>query len=348
MSDGIGIKFFCSSLLCAAFFVSGISQTADRHVLRFLFYNTENFFDIHDDSLKQDNDFLPHGLMKWNAGRYKSKVNAVYKVLIAAGEWDTPAIAGFCEIEKRSILYDLLNTTYLSKINYGIIHEESDDIRGIDVCLIYRKDLIKPLGYKYIKPSEIGPAEYRTRQVLYSRWSMDNDTFHLFLNHWPSRRGGVLSEESLRKSIAQMIRFRVDSLLISSDGTAKIIIAGDFNCSPDDPELSILVGNKWNTSGSSFLQLVNLAEESSEKGSGTYKYQGRWEMIDQVIVSQGLVNCRNGLFVNKASFRIYNPEFLMEKDPNFPGMMPFSTYKGYRYHGGYSDHLPVILDISKH
>ena len=347
MSQGTGVKSLCTSLICAAFFISGLSQTTGKQVLRFVFYNTENFFDIHDDSLKQDNEFLPHGLMKWNAERYKDKVNAVYKVLIAAGEWDTPAIAGFCEIEKKSVLYDLLNTTYLGKNRYGIIHEESEDLRGIDVCLIYRKDLLKLIEYKYIKPINIGQREYRTRRVLYSKWSVDYDTIHLFLNHWPSRRGGVLSEESLRKSIAEMIKSRVDSLLISSSGTAKIIIAGDFNCSPDDPEIMILTGNRYRNPSNEVPDLVNLSEVSSGNGKGTYKYQGRWEMLDQVIVSQSLVNCKKGLFTTRSSFHIFNRDFLLEKDPVYPGLMPFSTYRGYRYHGGFSDHLPVILDISR-
>jgi hypothetical protein len=348
MSQGTGVKSFCTSLICAAFFISGLSQTTGRQVLRFVFYNTENFFDTHDDSLKQDNEFLPHGLMKWNAERYKDKVNAVYKVLIAAGEWDTPAIAGFCEIEKKSVLYDLLNTTYLGKNRYGIIHEESEDLRGIDVCLIYRKDLLKLIEYRFIKPNDIGQREYRTRRVLYSKLSVDYDTIHLFLNHWPSRRGGVLSEESLRKSIAEMIRSMVDSLLLASSGTAKIIIAGDFNCSPDDPEISILAVDRNKNHKNEVSNLVNLSTESSGIGEGTYKFQGRWELLDQVIVSQNLINCEKGLFTTRTSFNIFNTDFLLEKDPIYPGKMPFSTYRGYRYHGGFSDHLPVILDIYKH
>ena len=102
----------------------GFTQESDKLTVRFVFYNVENFFDTYDDTLREDNDFLPQGLMRWNRKRYIDKINAIYKVIAAAGEWDSPAIAGFCEVEKRSVLQDLIKDTYLQKYNYDIIHEE--------------------------------------------------------------------------------------------------------------------------------------------------------------------------------------------------------------------------------
>jgi predicted extracellular nuclease len=324
-----------------------LTQERNKPVVRFVFYNVENFFDIYDDTLKNDNDFLPNGLMKWDHSRYKNKITSIYKAISAAGEWDSPAVVGFCEVEKKSVLQDLISETYLKKYNYGIIHEESGDQRGIDVCLIYRKDLVKLLSYKYFKPEELRNKDFRTRSVLYSKMLISGDTIHLFLNHWPSRRGGALAEESLRNGISLMVKEKTDSISISVNRQAKIVIAGDFNCTPGDNVISTLTGKSGNEKSGNKASLVNLSQASAGKGLGTYRYMGMWEMIDQVIVSEWLLNCRNGLYSDVALFRVFNPEFLLCRDPVYPGLIPFSTYRGYRYQGGFSDHLPVILDLMR-
>ena len=161
------------------------------------------------------------------------------------------------------------------------------------------------------------------------------------INHWPSKRGGVLTGETTRKEIALMVRNAVDSLSNYCPGIPKIIILGDFNCDPDDSVIQTLV----NESESGITLLTNLAGLSGSTTSGTYRYQGTWEMMDQIIVSDGLIDNDRGLFADLSGFRIFSPDFLLKKDPNYPGLTTFSTYRGYRYQGGFSDHLPVLLDL---
>ena len=308
-----------------------------------MFYNTENFFDTFDDTLKDDNDFLPDGLMRWNSERYYKKLNSVYKVILAAGEWSPPDIIGFSEIENRKVLNDLITLTYLSKYNYGLVHEESNDPRGIDVCLIYNRITAQLLSSKYLIPSGFNSLTFSTRSILYTKWLISGDTIHILLNHWPSRRGGVLAGEAKRLSISEMIRTKTDSIQIREKGNAKIIIAGDFNCTPPDNEISTLLNTPSNTQD--YGQMINLSTELSSKGQGTYRYMGTWEMIDQVIVSEALIKSENRLYTGQNFFRIFRPDFLMKKDEKYPGLTPYSTYSGYRYRGGFSDHLPVILDL---
>jgi hypothetical protein len=343
MLKGAVQRFFGILVLILIVWNRANSQNTDTSALRLMFYNVENFFDIFDDTLKDDNDFLPDGLMRWNKSRYTQKVNSVYKVITAAGEWDPPAIIGLCEVEKRKILEDLTTLTYLSKFNYGIIHEESPDSRGIDVCLIYRKELAELLCYRYLIPTDYNAETFATRSILYSKWLIKGDTIHLFLNHWPSRRGGVLAGEPKRERIAIMLRIKTDSILDIQKGEAKIIIAGDFNCTPADNEVSILTED--DTIRESSNKIVNLTADLSRKGSGTYRYQGTWEMIDQIMVSAGLLYSKKGICTGPDRLKIFKPEFLLVKDPKYPGYTPFSTYSGYRYQGGFSDHLPVIIDL---
>jgi predicted extracellular nuclease len=302
---------------------------------RVMFYNIENFFDIYDDTLTDDNSFLPGGAMKWNYSRYNKKLNSLYKTIVAAGDWNPPAVIAFCEIEKRNVLEDLVYNTFLSKFRYGIIHEESPDRRGIDVCLIYRKDLVKVADYDYLIPDT---SNFTSRSVLNARLIIHSDTIHFFVNHWPSRRGGVLAGEGSRMLIAQMVKGQVDSIL-QRNNQSRIILLGDFNCTPDDAIIRSLIYSSGNDT-----VLINLSGALAKNG-GTYRYRGAWEMIDQVMVSKSLVYCNNGIFTSEKMLKILSSDFLLKKDPNYPGMSPYSTYRGYRYQGGYSDHLPVLLDL---
>lgn len=313
----------------------------DSVPVRIMFYNVENLFDISDEPLKDDNEFLPSGLMRWNQTRYAKKINSVYKTIIAAGEWNPPAVIGLCEIENRTVLDDLISGTYLSNYGYGIIHEESPDPRGIDVCILFRKELVNIIDYRSWIPKGIKANDFHTRSVLYSKCVILGDTIHFFINHWPSRRGGVLAGEPVRSAIALMIRDAVDSLYNVSSGTSKIIIMGDFNCGPDDPVIQSLVNPAIEAAPS----LINLAEKYRSDIPGTYRYMGTWEMLDQIIVTPGLLNCTRGLFTEIKEFRIFRPEFLLKTDSKYPGLTTYSTYRGYRYQGGFSDHLPVLIDL---
>jgi hypothetical protein len=324
--------FFC-------FLVNSYSQDIAHPPLRFMFYNVQNFFDTYDDTLTEDNEFLPNGVMRWNKSRYKAKINSLYKTIIAAGTWDPPEMVAFCEIEHAKILEELIYGTYLLKYDYGIIHEESPDRRGIDVCMIYRKNSIRIFSYNYIYPSSVANEFYSSRSTLYVRIGSGNDTIHLFVNHWPSRRGGVLAGESVRSAIASTVKGYVDSLG-KSNKNAKIIIAGDFNCTPDDKLIQDFYYDKNREKC-----IINLADSLSNSGAGTYRYMGMWELIDQILVSRNLVNCSNGYYTSGKHFHICNMEFLLTKDNRYPGNSPYPTYRGYKYAGGYSDHLPVVLDL---
>jgi endonuclease/exonuclease/phosphatase family metal-dependent hydrolase len=327
-------------LLMILTFNRSYSQANVEKSVRIMFYNVENLFDIYDDSLKDDKDFLPDGLMRWNLTRYNRKIISLEKTIVAAGEWEPPTVVAFCEVENRKVLEDLIYNTYLSKFNYRIIHEESPDRRGIDVCLIYRDSIADILYYSYWLPSQIHRRDFNSRSVLYTKLKISSDTIHLIVNHWPSRRGGVLAGEDYRQQIASMVREKVDSIIKWDMSGTRIIILGDFNCTPDDQVIKSLIYSRDITN-----HLINLSENLDDNGQGTYRYIGAWEMIDQVIISRRLLTCRKGLYTEPALLKIFKPDFLMRKDSKYPGFSPFSTYRGYKYQGGYSDHLPVLLDL---
>lgn len=320
-----------------------ISQKVINGSYRFVFYNVENLFDTYDDSTTDDRDFLPGGSMHWTEAKYRRKLDAVYKVVIAAGEWDPPALVGFCEVENKRVLLDLVYNTYLSKYHYGVITGATNDPRGIRNGLIYRKDLVSLLSFKSLGPVSESSEKFTSRKVLYTKLLIGGDTIHMFLNHWPSRRRGVLAEEKVRQSISSVLSFALDSIAASSGQRTRIIIAGDFNCTPNDPEMAGLINNT--SSLRNGLLLVNLSAGNDKRKEGTYRYKGTWEMIDQVIVSGYFLNSERGVYTGKDMLKIFRPDFLLIKDSAYPGYSPFPTYKGYKYQGGFSDHLPLILDL---
>jgi hypothetical protein len=332
MSIGI-VKIITGTLSLLVFiFMEGYSQEANVPPVKFIFYNVENLFDIYNDSLTDDDEFLPGSLRRWNYHRYSAKIQSIYKAIIAAGEWEPPALVALCEVENRKVLEDLVYGTSLSRYNYGIIHQDSRDPRGIDVCLIYRKDIMTINNFKYLIPYGLKSDEFLTRSILHAECLIPGDTIHLLVNHWPSRRGGVLAGEELRRKIAELVRITIDSIVLSSGKGSKIVIMGDFNCTPDDNLASMLTGSYF-----SGVKMVNLSSKVLPEG-GTYRYLGTWEMIDQVIISENMMS-------RYAEFKIFNADFLLKDDRKYPGPTPFSTFSGYRYQGGFSDHLPVILDL---
>lgn len=337
------VNYIPGSFIFLVLFVNRAnSQDVISKPVRLMFYNVENLFDIYDDTTKADDDFLPKGVMRWNDTRYDKKIKGLYKTIVAAGEWSPPEVVAFCEVENRKVLEDLVYCSYLSKYNYGIIHEDSPDQRGIDVCIVYRKDCISILEYTYWIPPENNEEKFTSRSILYTKLLHGSDTIHLVVNHWPSRRGGVLVGENLRMKISSMVREKVDSINGETEGGAKIIIMGDFNSTPDDQEMESLIAP---SKSGSFL--TNLSVKQAEDGLGTYRYMGTWEMFDQVIVSEKVLSCDAGLYTDLDMTTVFRPDFLLEKDPKYPGFTPLSTYRGYHYQGGFSDHLPILLNLKE-
>ncbi|MBN2631999.1 MAG: endonuclease [Bacteroidales bacterium] len=340
MSEGIvkrinGTLLLLLTISCCDVF----PQVEETHSLRFMFWNVENFFDARDDTVIDDDEFLPGGVRRWTWKRYYDKTVALSKVVVAAGGWEAPALVGLSEVENRMVVEDLVRRTGLSKSGYSIIHEDSPDPRGIDVCIMYRHDIVKVLEYRYFTPADTQVTPFRSRSLLYAKFLICEDTVHVFLNHWPSRRGGVLAAESLRTTIAMLLREKADSVAEAEGGGAFIIFAGDFNATPTDRIMNILKEDY--TSG---LSMINLSALLSP-GTGTYRYRGIWEMIDQVLVSERFLRGPGSMRVNPASLRIFNEKFVLTEDPVYPGPSPLSTYRGFSYQGGFSDHLPVLLDI---
>jgi predicted extracellular nuclease len=310
---------------------------------RLVFYNVENLFDTINDPNTNDDEFTPQGTRAWYYGRYLEKLDHIYKTITAIGEWDAPALVGFCEIENRSVLYDLVSRTPFIKHGYEIIHQDSPDKRGIDVGVIYHPKLFKLISFSAIRVDITQDSSSTTRDILYITGKLfKKDTVHIFINHWPSRSGGQAKSEPRRIIAATTLRTKVDSIFLTNPN-ANIIIMGDFNDEPGDKSIYETLGAKEDSIPTTKTGLYNGMYGYFKKEIGTEKFQEHWHCLDQVIVSNALLNKSNKICIQ--SPRIFNASWLIEPDAKYLGERPFRTYAGPKYLGGYSDHLPVYVDV---
>jgi len=330
---------------------SNASKSSEDSILRgdyrIMFYNCENFFDIYDDSLKLDDEFTSDGEKHWSWNKYQEKLGHITRVITSVGGWDPPEIVGLCEVENHFVLEDLTQNSPLKVFNYKIIHYESPDNRGIDVALLYIPSKFKPLVTKKVPvvyPTDMGGRP--TRDILYVKGqTTKKDTLHIFVNHWPSRWGGMLETEDKRMYVASVLRNQVDSIF-KTDMYAKIIIMGDLNDFPTNKSLTESLNALHEFDNIKPNELYNLSYYLQEvKGVFSHRYQGESGILDQMVVSGALLNTNADIYTTKDNAHIYNADFLLEKDDYNVGYKPFRTYIGYTYHGGYSDHLPAYLDL---
>lgn len=311
-----------------------------------MFYNLENLFDYEEDSLKLDDEFLPDGDRHWTPGRFYTKLTRISKVITNTGYWEPPAVVGVCEAENRMVLERLTRHPPLRNWKYQIIHKDSPDERGIDVAVLYRPDLFSPVTYRYFPPVPVGEPLPATREILYvSGILADTDTIHLFFNHWPSRYGGLMETRPDRAKAALRLKYEVE-LLQQKYQNPEIIIMGDFNDQPSDASILIHLQAGRSRTGNP-EKLYNISYDWFSKGKGTLKYQSQWNLFDQVIVSEALLDTSAILYASPADSRILDASFLLEEDETYTGMKLNRTYNGFSYHGGYSDHLPVIIQLRK-
>ena len=322
------------------------SLPIDSNTTRIVFYNLENFFDSFDDSLTIDDEFTPFGEKHWTWKKFENKTQMISKVLLSIGEWNMPGIIGFCELENKFVLKKLLYNTPLKSFNYEIIHKDSPDRRGIDVALVYNQDIFVPIHTNFINIDFPFDSTIKTREILYVKGIFYKiDTLHIFVNHWPSRYGGYLKTVPKRNYVAKILREKIDSIQLVFPAS-NIIIMGDFNDEPKDESLSKIL--KAGTASSEFAAkgLVNLmAFKKENKIEGTLKYRESWNTFDQFIISFSLIDKESFLYIEPMKNNIYNATYLLENDNTYLGNKPFRTYTGYKYNGGFSDHLPIFLDI---
>ncbi len=306
-------------------------------------WNVENLFDIYDDPQKDDQEFLPGSDKKWDQAKYQTKLENLAKVINGMNENTGPDILGLVEIENRSVLDDLKNEIQKSSTKkYEIVHVESLDERGIDNALFFNQSLFQ---FKELVPLkvEFSKEKFDTRYILRIHLKIlgnvkDNDLY-VYVNHWPSRRGGEDQSEVFRMDAANTLL--KDIAVINKKSVKNIVIIGDFNDEPINKSITEVLKAKQLVQQNKLKKndLFNLAWDIKANKLGSFMYKQEWNMLDQMIISQPLVN-NKGLDYVDNSFEVIKPDYMITKEGKYKDS-PIPTFGGKSYLAGYSDHFPV-------
>lgn len=309
-------------------------MSSEKNIYSIAFYNVENLFDTINDPKTLDDDFTSDGKKKWNRKRYLHKIKKISSVISQLEDKKSrfaPAIVGLVEVENASVVEDLVNHPNLRKHHFDYVHYDSPDERGIDVALLYNKkifELISSESFPLYVESREGERDY-TRDILVVTGKLRGELIHVLVNHWPSRRDGADLTEYKRIKAAELARSIVDEIQ-SKTMNANIVLMGDFN---DDPSSNSVKEHLVKD------DFYNPMEKIHKKGLGTLTYDGKWNLFDQIIISNNFLEKENNrLHFQKAE--LYNKDWLKVFKGKYKGS-PYRTYIGKWYQGGFSDHFPV-------
>jgi hypothetical protein len=352
-------------------FSKGFSQQKNYLIHTVAFYNFENLFDTINNPNTNDDEWTPNGAQRWTSRKYHQKLENLSRVLFEIGSAEnsnSPTFVGCSEIENRGVLEDLIKQSKIINKDYGIIHFDSPDKRGIDVALLFQKKYFRPTSYANIPlyiykndsktritsklksdeetdddDGEINTYDNRvfTRDQLLVTGFLDNEEINIIVNHWPSRSGGEKKSSPYREAAGALNRKIIDSLQ-KINPNAKVITLGDLNDGPFNNSVKKVLGAKAQKQEVPQLGIYNPFEEMAKKGLGTIAFRDSWDIFDQIMVTQTLIKNDFSTFQYWKS-GIYNKSFLVQNS---------GQYKGYpKRHSatevGFSDHFPVYIYLIK-
>lgn len=312
---------------------------------RIMFYNVENLFDPFDDPATRDEEYTPDGTRSWTYGDFMEKAVRMARAILAAGSPEPPSVIGLAEVENRFVLDKLVGETPLEVFGYRVIHGESPDPRGIDVALLFREDRFRLDTFHYERVI-LADSGSRTRDILLVHGSLRGaGNLTIAVNHWPSRYGGAAGSQSRRMAAANTLKRLLDSLL-TADPCANVIVMGDFNDCPEDPSMQLITSGKDSSAYRCRREMINLMPLMENPTiQGSIKFEGHWYFFDQIIVSRNMADGLNGMTIKNKKAALMSAAFLLETDNSHLGVKPYRGFSGPANHHGFSDHLPVFVDV---
>lgn len=317
-----------------------------HHSLIAAFYNFENFYDTINNPAVDDEEFLPSGAKNYNSAIYQKKTSNLATVIQKIGAEinnDGPAILGAVEIENDTVLNDLIKHPLIKNRAYLFVHENSKDKRGIDVALLYQPKYFTPIAYRSLEVV-LAPRKKETvftRDILYVKGVLLQDTVHVYVNHWPSRRGGQKRSTESRSKAARVCRSHINTIL-AEDPTAKIMVMGDLNDNPSDYSVTHALQSSGGLKMIKKSDLYNPWVEVLAKGNGTLAHRDAWGIFDQILVSQSWIPPKHAGRLFLGSSHVFKAFFMIEQQGRYKGY-PLRTWDGNQFRDGFSDHFPAFL-----
>lgn len=324
---------------------AGMTDAGSKNLL-VGYYNVENLFDTKDNPDKIDEDFTPEGRYVWTEDKYERKLAQLARAIKSIGG-DGPDLLGLGEVENASVIEDLCEQADIKSRKYKYVHFESPDMRGIDVAFLYDSRRFKVEDKEAYEIYFEQEPEYTSRKVLRVSGKVNKQSFHILVNHWPSRRGGQEESEFRRIAVAKKVRSVVDEIY-ADDKDAHVIIMGDLN---DDPhnrsivEILGAVGDKAELKEDGLFNPMKNLHNPDDYGSLTYR--GKWNLFDQIIMSEDLMDDTGDWKYEMGSAAVHNVKLLQVgygKGTLYPRR---GIFRGEFVPEGFSDHFPVYVRLLK-
>lgn len=310
------------------------------------FYNLENLFDtIPNNPLGRDDEYTPGGQKQWNSQKYMNKIHNLARAISNFTSKTTPhgpAIIGVSEIENRSVLADLVADPQISGWNLQICHHDSPDKRGVDVGLLYNPRYFKVENVTNHRLTEL---TFATRDQMCVVGKLLGEPFAVIVNHWPSRLGGQEQSSPNREAAARLSAHIADSLR-AVNPAIDIIVMGDLNDDPQDKSVAKVLGAVRNIKDVGSTGWYNPFWEKLDQGIGTLAYKSSWNLFDQIILSENLVNGDENTWQFWRA-EVLNFDFLKDTEGTRQGY-PLRTFASGSYLNGYSDHFPTEVFLRRY
>lgn len=317
-------KLLTVILMFLPLYLFGQTRGALPRKAKLAFYNVENLYDTIPSLFYDDSDYTPRGSRRWDAERYGRKLANLGRVI---DQMDADML-GMCEVESEQAVRDLVTSL---GTDYNYIHHTGSDRRGMDLALLYKGDRFVPDGERLVR-SRSG------REFLYVRGELLGQRVDVVVCHMPSQ----LNTREARERALTALRSFADSLH-RSDPEARVVVMGDFNATPADRSMRRIfgTGRKYASGGELFLTPFS---PLAAKGYGTYAFRNRWQLLDNIFLSNRLSGDSR---VRYADCGIFSRGYMLGADHKNRQRYPLRTFSGGQYLGGFSDHLPVyvILEI---
>ncbi|MEA3369861.1 MAG: endonuclease/exonuclease/phosphatase family protein [Campylobacterota bacterium] len=295
-------------------------------------YNVENLFDLEKQGHKYK-EYKPNGKSLWNRKNYKIKLNNIAKVL-----QDIDAdIIGLQEIHSKKALLDLRQTLKQKGLYYKYYSIADKKPTATKVAILSK------IPFVYSKELQV-TYTYKYRNILETKFKIDNKELYIFTNHWKSKAG----PESMRILSAKKLRYRIDEIGYDKN----IILLGDFNSDYEeyikfkrkrkhnDTNGKTGINHVLRTIKTSDKSFYNLWYDTNEENRYTYIYRGKKEALDNILISQSLLSSK-GISYIKNTITNFDEKYLFKKRRIYRWKMSYGKVKKHKGKG-YSDHLAVI------
>ena len=312
------------------------------------FWNVENLFDVQNSPRRTDKlqRTLAGELSGWTQGVLDKKTANLASVIMKMNGSRGPDLLGVCEIENQHVLGLLRDALHPLNRHYEIVHDDASDERGIDVAFIYDSALFEATErFMHFIVKRVA-----TREIFQVNFAIKGTNPEKLLvvigNHWPSRLGGLYESEPYRIVAGETLAYFHERIREIHGQNVAVLVMGDFN---DEPFRRSLVDHALSESIrlkvtlSRTPRLWNLMWPLLGQGLATYFHENDGALIDQLLISKGLVTGTSGVKALPETIEVIR----------YPEMVSPGTYPAPRRFGrgvnrdeqGFSDHFPIALTL---